>query len=93
MIKAFFMKSPQREASSQAKGISSATLVAISLTSAVLLSACSKPHEKTEDIRPVRAVQATLQDSESVAEFADRDPEDPRRRPSADSRRPQCRHG
>lgn len=70
MFKPFFMKSPQREASSPAKGISPTTLVAISLTSVVLLSACSKPHEKTEDIRPVRAVQATLQDSESVAEFA-----------------------
>lgn len=70
MFKPFFMQSTQREASSPANGISTVTLVAIALSSAVLLSACSKPHEKTEDVRPVRAVQAALQDSESVAEFA-----------------------
>lgn len=70
MFKPFFMKSPQREAISPAQGISTATIVAISLTSVVLLSACSKPQEKKEDIRPVRTVQAVLQDSQSVAEFA-----------------------
>lgn len=70
VFKPFFMKSPQREAISPAQGISTATIVAISLTSLVLLSACSKPQEKKEDIRPVRTVQAVLQDSQSVAEFA-----------------------
>lgn len=70
VFKPFFMKSPQREAISPAQGISTATIVAISLTSVVLLSACSKPQEKKEDIRPVRTVQAVLQDSQSVAEFA-----------------------
>ncbi len=42
----------------------------IAVSSLVLLAACSKPVEKTEDIRPVRAIQLTADKVDVVAEFS-----------------------
>lgn len=52
---------------SKARAIAFSILVLLSL---ILLSACSKKAEKTEDIRPVRTIQAQLQASEFVAELS-----------------------
>ncbi len=52
---------------SKARAITFSILVLLSL---ILLSACSKKAEKTEDIRPVRTIQAQLQASEFVAELS-----------------------
>nr|WP_315482414.1 efflux RND transporter periplasmic adaptor subunit [uncultured Undibacterium sp.] len=52
---------------SKARAIAFSILVLLSL---ILLSACSKKVEKTEDIRPVRTIQAQLQASEFVAELS-----------------------
>lgn len=52
---------------SKARAIAFSILVLLSL---ILLSACSKKAEKTEDIRPVRTMQAQLQASEFVAELS-----------------------
>lgn len=46
------------------------SLVVISLTSLMLLSACSKKAEKTEDIRPVRVIQANLEGSNISSEYS-----------------------
>ncbi len=51
----------------KARAIAFSILVLLSL---ILLSACSKKAEKTEDIRPVRTIQAQLQASEFVAELS-----------------------
>jgi multidrug efflux system membrane fusion protein len=49
---------------------SSKVLSVISLLSLVLLVACSKKVEKTEDIRPVRTIKASLAGSEISTEFS-----------------------
>ncbi|HYD97343.1 MAG TPA: efflux RND transporter periplasmic adaptor subunit [Noviherbaspirillum sp.] len=45
-------------------------LAALSLVGAVFLAGCSKPVEKTEDIRPVRAVKLAADNVEVLAEFS-----------------------
>jgi multidrug efflux system membrane fusion protein len=45
-------------------------LAIVSLSSVVLLTACSKPAEKTEDIRPVRVIQASLEGSNISSEYS-----------------------
>lgn len=42
----------------------------LALSGAVFLSACSKPAEKAEDIRPVRVVRLAADNVEAVAEFS-----------------------
>jgi RND family efflux transporter MFP subunit len=42
----------------------------LAITSAILLAACSKPVEKTEDVRPVRAIQLAADNADIVAEFS-----------------------
>jgi multidrug efflux system membrane fusion protein len=42
----------------------------LAITSAVLLAACSKPVENTEDVRPVRAIQLAADNADIVAEFS-----------------------
>lgn len=46
------------------------SLVFLGLTSIVLLSACSKKVEKTEDIRPVRVVQASFEGGNISSEYS-----------------------
>lgn len=57
----------QRSASRQRLLVRSAILA---LSGAVFLSACSKPAEKAEDIRPVRVVRLAADNVEAVAEFS-----------------------
>lgn len=42
----------------------------IAIASAVLLAACSKPVEKTEDVRPVRAIRLAAGNADIAAEFS-----------------------
>ena len=42
----------------------------IAVSTVILLAACSKPAEKTEDIRPVRTIQLSADNVDVVAEFA-----------------------
>jgi multidrug efflux system membrane fusion protein len=42
----------------------------LAIASAALLAACSKPVEKAEDIRPVRAIQVAADNADVVAEFS-----------------------
>jgi RND family efflux transporter MFP subunit len=42
----------------------------LAITSAILLAACSKPVKKTEDVRPVRAIQLAADNADIVAEFS-----------------------
>ena len=46
------------------------SLAIAGLASVVLLTACSKPAEKTEDIRPVRVIQANLEGSNISSEYS-----------------------
>lgn len=57
----------QRSASRQRLLVRSAILA---LSGAFFLSACSKPAEKAEDIRPVRVVRLAADNVEAVAEFS-----------------------
>src|SRR6185436_19757635 len=42
----------------------------LAVSALALLTACSKPVEKTEDIRPVRAIQLAADHADVVAEFS-----------------------
>ena len=48
----------------------SATPMASVMLALVLLAACSKPVEKTDDIRPVRAMKLVAADADATAEFS-----------------------
>jgi RND family efflux transporter MFP subunit len=41
----------------------------LAILAAVLLAACSKPVEKSEDIRPVRAIRVAAENADVIAEF------------------------
>lgn len=43
---------------------------ALAILAAVLLAACSKPVEKTEEVRPVRAIRVAADNADVVAEFS-----------------------
>jgi RND family efflux transporter MFP subunit len=45
-------------------------VVMLAITSAILLGACSKPVQQTEDIRPVRAMRVAANNADIVAEFS-----------------------
>jgi multidrug efflux system membrane fusion protein len=42
----------------------------IAMATAILLSACSKPVERAEEIRPVRAMRLSADNADVVAEFS-----------------------
>lgn len=55
--------------SASQKGARRARAAVLAATSLMLLAACSKPVEKTEDIRPVRVIRLAAGNVEAVAEF------------------------
>lgn len=55
--------------SASRNGTRRAKAAILAATSLMLLAACSKPVEKTEDIRPVRVVRLAADNVEAVAEF------------------------
>jgi len=64
------LNSPQHLKSSSQSRLLLKLLTALGLAAVMTMTACSKKIEKTEDVRPVRAVQAVLEGSDIATEFS-----------------------